>query len=139
MAKHTQGKLIYKRYLHDDDTRKKMKSVGMEGDYLMLSNEGQAFLLSEDGKQVALIACQSDFKRGKGHLSECEERDANAARLSLCWNCHDSLVEALSSTESAINNLISRMENEGGQADKIWLLKELKKQNAEALKSAKGE
>lgn len=46
-----------------------------------LSNEGQRYIMvgeGDDRKRVALVDCQTDFKRGKGHQQECAERDANS-------------------------------------------------------------
>ena len=47
----------------------------------VLTNEGQAVVMAREGddrERVALVDCQSDYKRGKGHVAECAERDANA-------------------------------------------------------------
>lgn len=45
-----------------------------------LMNDGSRFIMAgtgQDMKRVALVDCQTDFKRGKGHLMDCAERDAN--------------------------------------------------------------
>lgn len=42
-----------------------------------LTNEGSRFVMSPAGR-IALVDCQTEFKRGKGHQADCAERDANA-------------------------------------------------------------
>ena len=46
-----------------------------------LTNDGQRFVMAgvgDDTNRVALVDCQTPFKRGKGHQTDCAERDANA-------------------------------------------------------------
>lgn len=53
----------------------------------VLMNDGSAPVMVGD-KRVALVDCQTDFKRGKGHLTECAERDANAELITEAFNVH---------------------------------------------------
>jgi hypothetical protein len=46
-----------------------------------LMNDGARIIMTdagEDTKRVALVDCQTMYKRGTGHQTECAERDANA-------------------------------------------------------------
>lgn len=42
-----------------------------------LLNNGER-TVTANGKRVAIVTCQTEFKRGYGHQTECAERDANA-------------------------------------------------------------
>jgi hypothetical protein len=79
---YTPGPWVFKKYSLDTETRDRMRKLGMndEADQLAVSNEGQAYVMAEAGR-VALVDCRVDFKRGKGYLTECSEREANAALI----------------------------------------------------------
>lgn len=93
MSRHTKGVAVFRMWAQSDKDREFMLANGMEPSRL-LDNQGAAPLMVGETR-VAMVDCQSKFKRGQGHESECAERDANAARLALCWNTHDELLEAL--------------------------------------------
>lgn len=69
-----------------------------------LTNEGSRLLMSK-GKRVALIDCQTSYKRGQGHQTECAERDANAEFIVRAVNSHDALVAALEEARNALNDM----------------------------------
>lgn len=77
---HTPGSYNWRKYGQSDEDIARLRSVDMEPT-LMLTNEGQVALMAGDGddrKRIALIDCQTHFKRGQGYKTECAERDANA-------------------------------------------------------------
>lgn len=58
------------------------------------SNEGQRYVMAgvgDETKRVALVDCQTHYKRGKGYETECAEREANALLIAAAPD----LVEAL--------------------------------------------
>lgn len=62
-----------------------------------MTNEGQKPIMSgaiddPERKRVALVDCQTPFKRGQGHKTDCAERDANARLIAAAPD----LLEALS-------------------------------------------
>ena len=77
--KHTPGPWRFKKYAATEASREKMKALGMniEADQLAVGNDGEAYVMSETGR-IAQVDCRMEFKRGKGHLTECPEREANA-------------------------------------------------------------
>lgn len=79
-TKHTPGPWVFRKYAHDEETRKRMQEVGIRRDMRALSNDGEAAIVSESGR-IASVDCHAEFKRGKGHESVCEQRDANAALI----------------------------------------------------------
>jgi hypothetical protein len=87
LDKHTPGPWVCPIHHGSEADNAKMLELGLAL-VPALTNEGQRFIMttvrSPDGpdiKRVALVDAQVHFKRGKGHQSECEERDANAALI----------------------------------------------------------
>jgi hypothetical protein len=79
-------------------------SVGTPDSYFrFLTNEGQLPIMAPDPdqgyKRIALVDCQTKFKRGHGGETECSERDANALLFVRAANAHDDLVAALECCE----------------------------------------
>ena len=93
-SKHTPGPWEFSIYGQEPEMIEKTRAAGIEP-VRMLTNEGQAVVTANHG-QVALVACQSEYKRGKGHLAECSERDANARLIAAAPDLLAAL-EALSS------------------------------------------
>lgn len=82
-AGHTPGPFWFREFHTNDEDLALAKKHGIEP-VQALSNEGQRYLMSgpkDDAKRIALVDCQSDYKRGKGHQTACAERDANARLL----------------------------------------------------------
>lgn len=46
-------------------------------DALALSNDGEAVVMSDHGR-IAGVSCHVDYKRGKGYLTVCPQREGNA-------------------------------------------------------------
>jgi len=69
-------------------TKGKMRVIttGNQATSCVIENIGNHY--GKVGTIVNIAQC------GDGILPEYE-KDANAARIALCWNCHDELVEAL--------------------------------------------
>jgi hypothetical protein len=79
-TKHTPGPWVYNLYPYGDEEVEKRRSLGIEP-VRMLTNEGQAPIMGgpeDDSRRIALVDCQVEYKRGKAHLTECAEREANA-------------------------------------------------------------
>lgn len=57
-----------------------------------LFNNGERFVMAESGR-VAVVDCQTPFKRGQGNRSECAERDANARLIAAAPDLLASLME----------------------------------------------
>jgi len=96
---HTPGTMTFRTWTVDNIDE--LRAVGLQP-VRQLTNDGQIALRIGDAC-IALVNCQADYKRGHGHESECAERDANAARLALCWNAHDALL-AYTELEEAYAN-----------------------------------
>lgn len=45
------------------------------------------------GKRIALVDCQTDYKRGQGYKTQCPERDANAALIAAAPDLFDALTK----------------------------------------------
>lgn len=58
-----------------------------------LDNDGSRFLMS-DGKRIGMIECQTKYKRGQGHKTECAERDANAHLIAAAPELYAALLQA---------------------------------------------
>lgn len=64
----------------------------------MFPNDGGFAIMAPDADQgnrrVALVDCQTPFKRGKGNEAKCEERDANARLIAASPTMLDALEKA---------------------------------------------
>jgi hypothetical protein len=79
-AKHTPGPYFWREFAQDAEDLAEMRKLGMTPTR-MLTNEGQIPLMAGEGhdvKRIALIDCQTNYKRGQGCKTACAERDANA-------------------------------------------------------------
>lgn len=111
-ATHTSGPWHYRVWMHSDEDAARALSVGLEP-VRALSNEGQRYLMADD-KRVALVDCQTEFKRGKGYQTDCAERDANAR-----------LIAASPTMLDALETLVAESwtpENQGGVVVPAWVL-----------------
>lgn len=80
-AEHTAGPYFFREYTQDAEDLETMRGLGIKPTR-MLTNEGQVALMAgtgDDVKRIALIDCQTNYKRGEGYKTACAERDANAA------------------------------------------------------------
>jgi len=62
----------------------------------MLTNDGARIIMAGEGgehRRVALVECQTKYKRGQGHETECAERDANARLIAAAPDLYTSLRE----------------------------------------------
>ena len=80
MHKHTSANWQFKKYFGDEAYIASLHAAGLQPTRL-LSNDGTCSVVSDDGKHIATVTCQTKFKRGEGSTAECEERDANAALI----------------------------------------------------------
>jgi len=79
-SKHTPGPYWWRLYANEPEDVERARALGIEP-VRMLTNEGQIALMAGaqgDSRRVALVDCQTNFKRGQGYKTECAERDANA-------------------------------------------------------------
>lgn len=74
-ASHTPGPWRIRLYATDDDPAELIR-LGLKP-VRLLNNDGSIVVSGENGR-IAVVDCQSAFKRGHGHTAECVERDANA-------------------------------------------------------------
>ena len=81
-------------------------------------------LISENGDQIARCSAPFPFD------TSWDERDANAHRLALAWNCHDELLKALIDLRQQINDFCVQY----GEAD--FYTGDATKAIAKALSSA---
>lgn len=86
MNKHTPGPWSFRVYTTANEAKiAEYRAVGLEP-VRLLSNDGQASVMagtdSDEPGPIARVECRTTFKRGEGHRSKCEERDANARLIS---------------------------------------------------------
>jgi hypothetical protein len=80
MSGHTKGPWGFSEFHGTEERNKEAIALGLKP-VPNVNNEGQRFIMAgigDDRKRIALVDCQTEFKRGKGHETECAERDANA-------------------------------------------------------------
>ena len=92
---HTKGPWTFRTVYGDDASNAQAISLGFTPTQA-LSNDGSRFVMAENGR-VALVDCQTPYKRGKGHETHCEERDANARLIAGATELLDLLVESQNS------------------------------------------
>lgn len=98
---HTPGPYSFRVYATDDDPNE-LRKHGLEP-VRLFTNEGQIAIMAgtgDDKTRVALIDCQTKYKRGTGHKTDCPERDANAT-----------LIAAAPDMLAALKRAAFRMEN----------------------------
>lgn len=66
-------------YATDDDPAE-LKRLGIKP-VRALTNDGQVPIIDQAGQRVALVDCQTVYKRGQGHTAECATRDSRAQRI----------------------------------------------------------
>lgn len=76
MSKYTPGPWTSDIFLGTDDHIQELRKHGMEPTQA-LTNDGSRFVMAGE-QRVALVDCQSKYKRGEGYKAQCAERDANA-------------------------------------------------------------
>lgn len=79
-AAHTAGPFFWRKFFGEPEDNEFRASLGLPP-VRALTNEGQIAIMAgegEDVKRIALIECQTKYKRGEGSRSACAERDANA-------------------------------------------------------------
>lgn len=108
-AAHTPGPYFSREYAQDAEDLAQMRKLGIKPTR-MLTNEGQVALMAgkgDDVKRIALIDCQTRYKRGEGYKTECAERDANTALF------------------AAVPGLLDLAKNVGGFDDSLLLSADL--------------
>ena len=76
--KHTKGPWEFRQYFGGDEEAKKQIAMGMTPTRILMNNGACSIIGGEHDDHIAFVTCQSEFKRGQGHIAECETRDANA-------------------------------------------------------------
>lgn len=92
ITRHTPGPWSFKVWMTNEEDTKQQQALGLEP-VRALTNEGQRFIMAPD-KRVALVDCQTDFKRGTGYQTDCAERDANAQLIAASPQMLDALERA---------------------------------------------
>src|SRR5262245_8397620 len=86
---YTPGPWEFSLYGHTPEMLEKMRANGMEP-VRMLNNAGGVAITAEIGP-VAEVHCQTEYKRGNGHLTHCAERDANARLIAAAPELYETL------------------------------------------------
>lgn len=90
-TKHTPGPWEVAVYGMSPETVEKLRECGIEPTRI-LTNDGQVPIMAgagEDKDRIALVDCQTVYKRGQGHKAECEVRDANARLIAAAPTMYD--------------------------------------------------
>lgn len=98
---HTPGPYFWREFAQEAEDLEQMRKLGMTPTRL-LTNEGQVALMAGSGhdvKRIALIDCQTNYKRGQGYKTACAERDANAAMFAAMPDLVKALEYALGELE----------------------------------------
>lgn len=89
MSKHTPAPWNSPIWSGDEEFNLKAEAMGIAR-VPALTNDGCRFVMAEN-RRVALVDCATAYKRGKGHQTECAERDANARLIAAAPNLLDVL------------------------------------------------
>lgn len=119
-TKHTAGKWSSPIWSGSDEFNEKADALGIAR-VPALTNDGSRYILA-NGRRIATVDCITEFKRGKGHETECAERDANAAFIVRAVNSHAELVGALHKAEQRIEQLcstVNTLSNAQGLGNKV--------------------
>lgn len=76
-----------------DEQNERARELGLDP-VPALANDGARFIMAESGR-VALVDCQTQYKRGQGHQTACAERDANAHLIAASPELYEALGKAL--------------------------------------------
>lgn len=93
MIEYTKGPWHFRKWAQSDEDIAIARKVGVEPTPLRM-NDGSV-PVSDDGKNIAFVCCQTTFKRGMGYQTECEERDANARLIAAAPALLEALEELL--------------------------------------------
>lgn len=85
----TPGPWSFRKFAQSDEDIADMARLGLKPT-LLLQNDGSAAVMAGD-KRVALVDCQTKFKRGEGWKTECAERDANAHLIAAAHDMYAAL------------------------------------------------
>lgn len=96
---YTPGPYSFRLYATDDDPAE-LRKLGLEP-VRLLTNEGQVAIMAGD-RRVALVDCQTEFKRGQGYKTACAERDANAKLFSAAYDLLKALQQLYDDTAEYI-------------------------------------
>lgn len=102
MREATPGPWSFRLYSMTDEHIAEARSVGLTPPRL-LTNDGAAPVMGPNGR-IALVDCQTKYKRGEGYKAECAERDANAQLIVRAVNERDELLAALKATSGYLIN-----------------------------------
>ena len=110
--KHTPGPWEFREFAADEAQIADMIRLGLKP-VRQLMNDGGAIVMGPDAR-VAVVDCQTSYKRGQGHATECEERDANARLIASAPD----LLEALKAVLKEYSQFSGYYENEDRAAIK---------------------
>lgn len=80
-AAHTPAPWSFREWMHTKEDLAEVRRLEASGlaihPIAAVMNSGERIVMAESGR-VALVDCQTPFKRGQGSTTECAVRDANA-------------------------------------------------------------
>lgn len=89
----TRGPWSYRKFAQSGQDLAEIEELGLKPT-MMLTNDGSAMVMAGDDR-VALVDCQTKFKRGEGYRAECPRREANARLIAAAPDLYEALATVM--------------------------------------------